>query len=83
MLLPNNIRPEYTVYYSAAYVLEAMRKSEALDLVDLYDASKQLVAVAGGGQYALSFSTFVLCIDWLYLLGAITINVKGELEKCF
>ena len=30
----------------------------------------------------MSFSTFILCLDWLYLIDIAKINEKGDIEIC-
>jgi len=30
----------------------------------------------------MSFSVFILCLDWLYLLEVAKLNAKGEIELC-
>ena len=74
MLLPDNVHPENTVYYNGAFVLGAARARPGLDWLDLYaevrDSRKMSVAV------------FVLCLDWLFLLGLITLDNYGRVQIC-
>jgi hypothetical protein len=70
MLLPDNIRPENTVYYNGAYVLKSLQKEVGIHMLDLYQIVKS--------DTGLSFPMFILCLDWLYLLNVATVNDKGE-----
>lgn len=74
MLLPDNIHPENTIYYNGAFVLETIKNSSPNNLLDLYQATIS--------KKEMSFSIFVLCLDWLYLLNIATTNDKGEIRLC-
>jgi hypothetical protein len=74
MLLPDNIRPENSVYFNGGFVLEALQKLQKRALIDLYQDVKS--------KQDMSFSIFVLCIDWLFLLDLATLNKNGEVELC-
>jgi len=74
MLLPDNIHPENSIYYNGAFVLQALQKQSRQNIFDLYQNVKQL--------RNMSFPVFVLCLDWLYLLGVAVINKDGESELC-
>ncbi|MFN1217657.1 ABC-three component system middle component 6 [Chryseobacterium kwangjuense] len=75
MLLPDNIHPENTIYYNGAFVLETIKtSSNPNNILDLYQATK--------AKKEMSFSIFVLCLDWLYLLNIATTNDKGEIKLC-
>jgi hypothetical protein len=74
MLLPDNIHPENSIYYNGAFVIECLKTRKNHQILDLY---QDVIA-----KKAMSFSTFVLCIDWLYLLDVAKINTKGEIEVC-
>ena len=75
MLLPDNIKPELTIYYNGAIILEELQKRNKWDIMDLYQKVKQ--------KNKMSFMTFMLCIDWLYLIEIAIMNKNGELELCF
>lgn len=74
MLLPDNIHPESSIYYNGAIVLQVLQKQATQSLLDLYYQVKQ--------QRNMSFSVFILCLDWLYLLNVATLNQQGEVELC-
>jgi hypothetical protein len=75
MLLPDNIHPENSVYYNGAIVLQALQKSNNQSILNLYQNVRSLRNI--------SFSLFVLCLDWLYLINAAKINERNEVELCF
>ena len=75
MLLPDNIHPDNSIYYNGAFVIESLKKGRSYSLIDLYQSVK--------AKKAMSFSIFILCVDWLYLLEVAKLNAKGEIELCF
>lgn len=74
MLLPDNIRPELTIYYNGAIILKELEIKNKYDIIDLYQKVKE--------TNDMSFFTFMLSIDWLYLLQVAIINQNGEIEIC-
>ena len=74
MLLPDNIHPELSIYYNSALVIKELKKNNIISIVNLYSEVKNINPI--------SFSTFVLCLDWLYLINIAKINEKGEVELC-
>ena len=74
MLLPDNIHPENSIYYNGAFVLEVLQKQSSQSILDLYQNVKM--------KRNMSFSVFVLCLDWLYLLNVAKLNTKGEVILC-
>lgn len=74
MLLPDNIKPELTVYYNGAIILEELKKYSKMDVIKLYQKTKV--------RNEISFFTFLLSIDWLYLIDLAIINKNGEVELC-
>lgn len=74
MLLPDNIQPELSLYYNGALVLNELQIKNKQPIISLYQKVK--------ASNEMSFPTFVLCLDWLYLIDAATINEKGDIELC-
>lgn len=74
MLLPDNIHPDNSIYYNGAFVIESLKKGASYKMIDLYQAVKT--------KKQMSFSVFILCLDWLYLLEVAKLNSKGEIELC-
>ncbi len=74
MLLPDNIHPEDSVYYNGVFVLQVIQKNPSLDLLDLYQNTKQLKK--------MSMPIFMLCLDWLFLLDLLTLDDQGRIELC-
>lgn len=74
MLLPDNIRPENSIYYNGSFVLESLQNKPKQNLLDLYQSVKT--------KKNMSFSVFTLCLDWLYLINIAVINKSGEVELC-
>lgn len=74
MLLPDNIHPEYSLYYNGAIVLQSLQNNNKQNLLDLYQSVKQ--------EGNMTFPIFILCLDWLYLLNVAVSNTKGDVELC-
>lgn len=74
MLLPDNIHPELSIYYNGAVVLEELKKAGKQPIVSLYQNVKE--------KNEMSFPTFILCLDWLYLIEVAQINERGVIELC-
>ena len=74
MLLPDNIHPELSIYYNGAFVLEELKKMDNQTIMDLYQNVKV--------KNEMSFPTFMLCLDWLYLIEAARMNEKGYIQLC-
>ena len=74
MLLPDNIHPDNSIYYNGAFVINSLKKGTRYKMFDLYQEVKS--------KKQMSFSVFILCLDWLYLLEVAKLNTKGEIELC-
>lgn len=74
MLLPDNIHPEDTIYFNASIVIKELLKKDSQEMIDLYQKVKE--------NKEMSFSIFVLCLDWLYLLNALKLSKTGIVELC-
>lgn len=74
MLLPDNIHPDNSIYYNGAFVIESLNKETSYKMLDLYQEVK--------AKKQMSFSVFILCLDWLYLLEVAKLNSKDEIELC-
>jgi len=73
MLLPDNIHPENSIYYNGAAVLNILQQNQTMDFLELYDSIKDL--------RNMSFPTYILCLDWLYLINAAELK-DGKVELC-
>lgn len=74
MLLLDNIHPELSIYYNGSFVLEELKKMDNQTIMDLY----QNVTA----KNEMSFPTFMLCLDWLYLIEVAKMNEKGYIQLC-
>lgn len=74
MLLPDNIHPELSIYYNGSLVLEELLKEDNQSIIDLYQRIQD--------KKEISFPTFILCLDWLYLISVAQINERGYIELC-
>lgn len=74
MLLPDNIHPELSIYYNGALVLNVLKEKDNQSIINLYQKIK--------GANSMSFPTFILCLDWLYLIEVAQINDRGNVVLC-
>jgi len=74
MLLPDNIHPELSIYYNGALVIKELREKNNQPLITLYLSIKL--------NTDMSFPTFILCLDWLYLINVAKVNESGCVELC-
>ena len=74
MLLPDNIRPEHSIYYNGAFVLKAIQQHQVIDLLELYLATQKL--------NEMSMPVFVLCLDWLFLIDQVALDKQGHVKLC-
>lgn len=74
MLLPDNIHPELSIYYNGALILDELQHNNGQSILQLFSKMKT--------KTDMSFPTFVLCLDWLYLINAAEINERGDVELC-
>jgi hypothetical protein len=74
MLLPDNIHPDSSIYYNGAFVIDSLKVGSAYKMLDLYQDVKR--------KKQMSFSVFILCLDWLYLIEVARLNSDGEIELC-
>jgi hypothetical protein len=73
MLLPDNIHPELTIYYNGSIVLDTLQKNDNIEMLELYSKVKEI--------RNMSFSIFVLSLDWLYLIN-VAILQKEKVKLC-
>lgn len=74
MLLPDNIHPELSIYYNGSLVLRELQNEDKQSIIELYQKIRY--------TKDMSFSTFILCLDWLYLINVARISEKGYVELC-
>lgn len=74
MLIPDNIHPELSIYYNASIILSELEKQNEQKLLELYLKVKM--------SNNMSFSIFVLCLDWLYLIQLAEISEEEVIRKC-
>lgn len=74
MLLPDNIHPEDSLYYIGSKVLKELKLYREKNILEVYATIKEIDNI--------SFSVFVLTLDWLYLIEAVEVDEKGVLKLC-
>ena len=76
MILGKDINPKKQIYYVSAQILNELTHMDnnEFDYFIVYRSLKSKVDI--------SFSLYLLALDWLFLLGAIKKD-KNRLTKCF
>lgn len=75
MILGKDILPERKVYYLGSLVIESLNGHEG-QMVDFFDTYHDV-----SNRAKISMNTFVLTLDWLFIIGLIKFN-KGTIQKC-
>jgi len=74
MLLPNEMKPEDSVYYYSAFILKEIQENTRHDILSLFQVMKE--------QLNLSLKVFSYCLDWLFLVEAALVDDNGEVRLC-
>lgn len=76
MIISKDIKPERQIYRLGAMLLEILQDvpNKSIEVFDIF--------VRMNSRETVSFNSFILVLDWLFLLGAIS-NSKGHIIKCF
>lgn len=74
MLMPDNIHPEMSIYYNGYIILSKLNAKGNLGMVELYHELKE--------ENTMSFSIYMLSLDWLFLIQAASIDENGVISKC-
>lgn len=74
MLLPDNVHPGLCIYYNGSIILSELEKVSEQRIVELYCNVKKVSE--------MSFSVFVLSLDWLYLIQEAQVNERGIVQRC-
>ncbi|MBS7295806.1 MAG: hypothetical protein KIG96_10515 [Treponema sp.] len=74
MLLPDNIKPELSIYYIGSQILSVLKDNRSLPLINLFQKLRE--------RSSVSFQSFVLGLDWLYLINAAEVNEQGDVVLC-
>lgn len=73
MLIPDNMHPRHSIYFNGAFLLKLLQDKKSIELLEMYSLIKD--------EIKISFSVFVLCLDWLYLIGVAELKY-GRVELC-
>ncbi len=76
MIIGKDIKPERQIYRLGALLLGVLKDTPNRN-IELFDVFEHM-----NSREAVSVNAFILTLDWLFLVGAIT-NDKGRIVKCF
>lgn len=74
MLLPNDIKPESSIFYYASLVLKEIQSSKERQIIMVFQSLKE--------RYDISLKVFSYCLDWLYLIEAVKVDEEGQILLC-
>lgn len=77
MIVSKDINPERDFYFLGAKIIEEISKSDSIEF-DFFDIYQKV-----NNSTKISITLFSLTLDWLFLIGTINKNKKGNLIKCF
>lgn len=75
MILPVDINPTNSLYFTGGLILEKVESQNSFDFFDLFNKTKE--------SRNISLQSFILALDWLFLVGSIELDNKGKIIKCF
>ncbi len=76
MLLPENVHPADSLYFNGTVVLDALKRTGAAELLDLFLEARKI-------RTGLSFPIFILTLDWLFLANLVNRDERGKVLPCF
>ena len=74
MLLPVDMKPEYSTYYYGAMIIEEVKNQKKINIVELYTVLKDKIKIS-----ILSYS---ITLDWLYMIESVLVDEKGSVKLC-
>lgn len=75
MLLSKSSKPERSLYYGGGMVIEVLLDAGGeLPLPELFNYVK--------GRHDMTAQSLIMCLDWLYLAGAVFVDEKGVAHIC-
>ena len=79
MLVSTAMRPQQTIYYLGAALLKCILSEDArtIDSLLLFEDFRNVQ------KNKVSFTQYMYALNWLYILGAIELDGKGDIIKCF
>ena len=79
MIVDRDIHPNRNLFYIGAKILLFIQKHQ-FGIISTMDLFEKLLKEF---DYHVSFDDFMLSLDWLFILGAIDSNEKGDIKRCF
>lgn len=75
MLLPYYKSPSFSIYYNAYLILKLLNECKCeISTMDLY---KKFTL-----NSSAEFPLYLLSLEWLYVMGAISVNDKNVIKVC-
>ena len=78
MILPINMHPKLCLYYIGAEILKELKEEKYPNIMELYI---KIASQQQNDPYKISLSSFILSLDWLFLIDEITVADNGEIKS--
>ena len=74
MLLPIDMKPEYSLYYYGAMIIKELKENKNIDIITLYSLLKK--------KEKISLISYSLTLDWLYMIESVYVDKEGGVKLC-
>lgn len=78
MVIDSDMHPEKNIYYIGAVIIDIMVRHAKADL----DIDSLLKKYNANCKQPISMDYLLLGLDWLFILGTVSIDNKGVIKKC-
>lgn len=77
MIMPEYSRPENSLYYLGAELIKIFKKNniQECNVYRLYEIIKK-------SEINYSINQYLMTLNWLYLLGYLSLSEKGDIQLC-
>lgn len=79
MIISNSMKPNQTLYYFGARLLECLKRQPSLtiDSLQLFELFQSCLSAK------VTYTQYMYTLDWLYLLDMVEVNDNGDIVVCF
>lgn len=77
ILLDKNSSPQNTVFYLSSIIYGVMIDKNGIDSIQLYNEINQKL------NEKVNFTTFILAIDFLFLLDMLDVSAEGDIYSVY
>lgn len=78
MIIDSDMHPEKNIYYIGAVIIDIITRNAKNDL----DINLLLHKYNANRTQPISMDYLLLGLDWLYILGTVSVDDSGVIKKC-